>query len=206
MISIYIAEYSLKEGEKKHQIEHRTGMELLRLGLAELYDIHFEEEQLPEKIKRGIHGKPFLEGNEGLHFNISHCTGMAACGFADVPMGVDAEKMADFKKPLLKRFLTEQEQAFMNEISDDPVLYREMFYRFWTLKESYIKWNGMGFSFAPKDVSFEIKLNEKHEVLAIECSDKTVCCMQEKVGEDTILSVCIEQRAKEAMQLEFRNV
>lgn len=204
MIPIYIAEYSLKEGEKKYQVEHRKGLELLRLGLAELYDIHLSEKKLEERIKRGPHGKPFLAGREDIFFNISHCDGLAACGFDVCSLGIDLERTAVLKKTLLKRILTEAEQDFMQRNEQDPALYQELFYRFWTLKESYIKWNGMGFSFDPKGVSFELQLNEKNEIRNIVCSDVRVCCMQKKIGKDTILSVCRDQSGKEDIQIEIR--
>lgn len=204
MIPIYIAEYSLKEGEKKYQIEHRTGLELLRLGLEELYDICLDEKELEAQIGRGPHGKPFLNGTEDIFFNISHCDGLVVCGFDVCPLGIDLEKEAVLKKTLLKRILTESEQNFMKQNEQDPALYQELLRRFWTLKESYIKWNGMGFSFDPKAVSFEIKMNEKNEILDIVCSDERVCCMQMKIKEDTILSVCTERSKKEDIRMEIR--
>lgn len=205
MIPIYIAEYSLKEGEKKYQIEHRKGLELLRLGLEELYDIHLGEKELEARIKRGPHGKPFLDGREDIFFNISHCDGMAACGFDVCPIGIDLEHTAVLKKSLLKRILTEAEQDFMKKNEQDPVLYQELFYRFWTLKESYLKWNGMGFSLDPKSVSFEMTLNEANDILDIACSDERVFCMQKKIGEHTILSVCRDRSEKEEIRMEIRS-
>lgn len=204
MISIYLAEYSLKDGDKKYQIEHRKGLELLRLGLEELYDIRLEENELELRIKRGSHGKPFLDGREDIFFNISHCDGMAACGFDVCPIGIDLENIVVLKKTLLKRILMESEQEFMKQNEQNPALYRELCCRFWTLKESYLKWNGMGFSFDPRAVSFKMKLNEENKILDIACSDERVCCMQKKIGEHTILSVCRDRSEAEDIRIDVR--
>ena len=88
MIRVYITGYTLHAGEKKYQIEHQKGLSLLRHGLKEIYNLAINENDLLHIIAYGEHGKPFLHGFDGIHFNISHCDGLAACAFSDKPLSL----------------------------------------------------------------------------------------------------------------------
>lgn len=98
----------------------------------------------------GPYGKPQISGQSDLHFNISHTEGMALCAIGPYPVGCDVQIIRDVKIPVAKKVLSEREyEAFIK--SDSP---EEMFCTLWTLKESFLKYDGRGLHAAPSDVCF----------------------------------------------------
>jgi len=191
MITVYITSYVLKEIKKKHKQEHETGLQLLCYGLEEIYGISLNMEEIQAEIELGEHGKPYLKRWKGIHFNISHCDGLVVCAFSDVPIGVDIEQTHDFKESLPKRVLTEREQNFLFQYKEEQEFYQELFFRFWTLKESYIKWDGSGFYKEPTDISFELDLNQNP--IGISSSKKQLAFYQEKIMDTYFLAICSAQ-------------
>jgi 4'-phosphopantetheinyl transferase len=96
------------------------------------------------EIRYGEWGKPFIPG--GVQFNLSHSGHFACCAAAPSPVGVDIErwKERDFAA-LARRFFHPDEQAafFHNPGA-------RTFCGIWTLKESYLKMTGAGFSTPPE--------------------------------------------------------
>ena len=88
-------------------------------------------------------GKPFLPRCPELHFSLSHSGTAAMCAVADRPVGCDIQRMAPRSLRLAERYYTaaEQERIF-SRATDEARL--EMFYRIWTLKESFLKCIGLG--------------------------------------------------------------
>lgn len=198
MLRLYAATFDIEEKNKKYQIEHRKGMELLLRGLKELYSLSFCIEELEKEMEYGEHGKPFLRNHREIHFNISHCEGMAVCLFAEGEVGVDVERIAEFREAVIYKVLTKAEQEVM--AAYEGQMWREMFYRFWTLKECYLKQSGKGFTESPQNVSFTIE--RYGETYQIGCTDERVCFWQNKVKGEFILSVCSEKPERIEMQWE----
>lgn len=95
-----------------------------------------------QSISLGINdgGKPFIEGEEGLHFNASHCGGDLAVAFGYAPVGFDMERKdrkADFVG-VAKRFFSEDEAREISQYGGD------LFLRLWTAKEAMLKLTGRG--------------------------------------------------------------
>jgi 4'-phosphopantetheinyl transferase len=94
----------------------------------------------------GEFGKPALEadcaGSE-LHFNISHTRGFVACAIARDEVGVDVEasdRMTDFD--IGDRFFAPEEAQLVRSAPSETRA--SIFFRFWTLKEAFIKATGEG--------------------------------------------------------------
>ena len=197
MITVYYTSYTLQQGKKKHELEHEFGLLLLQKGLKEQFHLSLEIQELEEKLKNEAHGKPYLRGEENIHFNISHCNGLVACALSDEQVGLDVEEIQDFKESLPKRILSDKEQEYLAGFQADTMQYREQFFRFWTLKESYVKWDGRGFLKEPRDISFELDL--KKDPIEITFSDKEGLCetntafYQEKIKDMYFLAVCSRQ-------------
>ncbi len=116
-------------------------------------------------VSYGPNGKPFLMdfvcgiGNEKLqkpvHFNLSHSEEKVMCVISDAEVGCDVEKITDIDLEIAKRFFftTEYETIVAGET---PNQQRELFYRLWTLKESFMKATGLGMAL-PLD-SFRVDL------------------------------------------------
>jgi len=104
-------------------------------------------------------GKPFVAGPCAmpLEFNLSHTQGLAVCLVAlGREVGVDAE---DVTRPvdhltLARRFFAAPEVAVLEALP--PPQQPEAFYRFWTLKEAYVKARGLGLSVPLGDFAFTV--------------------------------------------------
>ena len=110
-----------------------------------------------DDIAADENGKPFLLSGEA-QFNLSHSGNFALCAVADCEVGCDAEKIRDVEPDVAKRFFTDGEYAAISA-AQSPEGKRELFFRLWTLKESFIKAAGAGLSVPLR--SFEIELGEK---------------------------------------------
>ncbi len=118
-------------------------------------------------------GKPVFQGDNGLHFNISHSGGYVALAFGKTPLGVDIEcvKRKDLK--VAKRFFRQEEYDDLagKTGAEQP----DIFCRMWTGKEAVLKASGAGLS-VPLD-SFSV-LEE-----IVECSGKQYELHRQKITE-----------------------
>ena len=124
---------------EKREHEHNVAYALLEDMLRRYFDI------TKPTILKNENGKPYVE-NEGVHFSISHTSGLASCVVADTPVGVDCEKIAaksdvDIQK-FANRFFVENEVELLKEGGFNST----DFYRLWTGKEAVIKKRGSNMS------------------------------------------------------------
>jgi len=194
MITIYLAPYTISYPDKRHITEHDLGHCLLCRGLSDLFHIHFSAEELSAHLGQGVHKKPFLPEYPDVHFNISHCSGLVVCAFSNAPIGIDAENIRPFRDHLLRKVLTDSEKGFLMTTKNDPALYSEWFFRFWTLKESRIKQSGTGMSVALTDFSFQFDVDaqsgSEKSLLHPLCSEKDLYFSQFRHADTFIISVC----------------
>jgi len=94
-------------------------------------------------ILKSPDGKPILKENSQIHFNISHSKEMILCTISDSPIGCDIEKMGYLRINIADRFFHEKEYKKISSETDDNKK-KELFYKYWTAKESYIKSIGTG--------------------------------------------------------------
>ncbi|MBC6429630.1 4'-phosphopantetheinyl transferase superfamily protein [Nostoc sp. HG1] len=95
-------------------------------------------------------GKPVLAdtfADTGLAFNLSHSQGLGLCAVNSTrQIGVDLEyirSMSDLEA-LAKRFFLPREYEMLRSLS--PNQQQEVFFRYWTCKEAYLKATGDGLS------------------------------------------------------------
>ncbi|GHU41874.1 hypothetical protein FACS1894111_04870 [Clostridia bacterium] len=105
------------------------------------------------------YGKPYAKGIE---FNLSHCRMCAVIITADEACGIDVEAVRDFDRNIIPLCFTKSEQRQLADASEC----NDLFFRLWTLKESYIKNVGEGLSHDLLSVSFDLTGE------SIRCSDK----------------------------------
>jgi 4'-phosphopantetheinyl transferase len=107
---------------------------------------------------RNFYGKPTLvyPKSSGLEFNISHTSGLAVCAVGNgCHVGVDVERAGRDVDALAlaRRYFSKFEYE---QLASVPAANRrQLFYRLWTLKESYIKARGIGLSIPLADFSFD---------------------------------------------------
>ncbi len=90
------------------------------------------------------YGKPFLLGQNDIHFNISHSGKWVVCAVSDYPVGIDVEVIKHTEFDIAKRFFSKDEYKELQKQPDEQK--QAYFYKLWTLKESYIKAVGKGLS------------------------------------------------------------
>ena len=180
MVWIYHAFFEPGTCGNKRETEHEQGLWLLRRALRERYGIECREGRPPELVE-GAHGKPYLKEYPQIHFNISHCMGLAVLAIGDCTVGIDAECVRPYREPLLKRVLSDAELRQMEEAGESER--EELFFRFWTLKESYVKAVGCGITVPLQDISFQIGKNGE-----IACEKTGWSFRQWKLAEKYIVS------------------
>jgi len=107
----------------------------------------------PEKLifSVGKCGKPKLKYPVGkkIDFNISHSGNLIAIAVSESgKVGIDVEKMRKIDTRVARSYFSKQDLSY---IASDKKNQKENFYKIWTLKESYIKAVGKGFSLPVKD-------------------------------------------------------
>lgn len=134
-------------GDIPRSQEHSHAHRLLRECLKKL-GIDYSE----ELVSLGGHGKPYLRDFPCIHYNLTHSRGIAACIVSGSECGIDGEKIRPYRPNVVKREFSERERQL---IENAPEKERdELFFRIWTLKESYIKATGQGLSFPLKNAEF----------------------------------------------------
>ncbi|MEI8199635.1 MAG: 4'-phosphopantetheinyl transferase superfamily protein [Eubacteriales bacterium] len=124
---------------------------LLRTGMSGEHGI----DVVNDDIIRNAWGKPFLKDHPDIYFNVSHCTGGVALSISSFRTGIDIEKVRSFSEITARKILADNE---LETIKNSK--YPELdFFRFWTLKESYLKALGIGISYPLNKINFTIDQN-----------------------------------------------
>lgn len=95
--------------------------------------------------------KPYFPSLPDVHFNLSHSGSFAVCVVSDFEAGCDVEKISPKHLGVARRALSKPEQDFLDSASQGDRL--SLFFRLWTLKESFMKATGLGFRLVMKDFS-----------------------------------------------------
>jgi len=101
-------------------------------------------------FRRGPHGKPYVEpprSSQYLHFNVSHSDELALVAVSrQREVGVDLERVRplDGIDDMVTRYFAPAERLAFDRVPPDARL--STFYRYWTLKEAYLKACGVGLS------------------------------------------------------------
>lgn len=136
---------------EKHRRESLATRVLVRSALSHGRAVQPEAWRFKEKK----HGKPFLDPDCGLHFNLSNSVGLVVCLVAERgEVGVDAESPARSPQimEVVKAVFSSAERAQLEEL--EGVAKQDRALSLWTLKEAYIKARGMGLALPLKKISF----------------------------------------------------
>lgn len=124
------------------------------------------------------YGKPYLAKEQGVKFNLSHAGDWVVAAVSSLEVGIDVEQIKPIEMDIAKRFFTKDEYLELMTVNEkDRII---LFYKLWTLKESYVKMIGKGLTipFNTFSISLEhgIVLNhikQTHISLNTEFIDKT---------------------------------
>ena len=129
----------------------------LSAGAYLLLDKLLKEENITNPIfKTGKYGKGYISNDEDIYFNLSHSGKVVTCALSDNEIGIDIE----YDDPTIDLniakhyFYNAEYENIMN--SKDPA---NEFFKYWVLKESYMKYTGLGFNLELD--SFEIIINNQ---------------------------------------------
>lgn len=137
-----------------------------------------------------------LSGNESYNFShsgkyvlCSVCTG-ADCFDGEVRVGCDVEKMNGCRLKVAKHFFCESEYRCIAETEEKGGKQEEAFYRYWVLKESFMKAVRKGMALAPD--SFEVRLGNPSKLIRQpEAYQESFFYMESELGDGTYrVAVC----------------
>lgn len=139
---------------------------LVRFLLSSCTHLHPEE----FKFIENKYGKPDLVPgllDIPVKFNLSHSGGVTACALTlDNDIGLDIENcQRQIDLNIADRFFSASEANYLNQCSQKEK--QNVFYDFWTLKESYIKARGEGLSIGLDKFSFKLDKNN----ISINCHE-----------------------------------
>ncbi len=128
----------LKFRRREDALRTLIGDRLLRQVLSEETGVPTAALALAEEES----GKPVLAGRDDLFFNISHSGSWVVCVTDDRPVGVDIEEVRSINLAVSRVWMSRDERKALQLT---PEASRQaLFYRLWTMKESYAKADGSG--------------------------------------------------------------
>ena len=153
-------------------------------------------------LSLGEYGKPSFAACPEIHFSLSHSGEYAVCVMAPCETGCDIETVKPFREAVAKRVFTGEEYLWL---SGEKKAGRgdEAFCRLWTLKESFLKVTGKGFSFPVQEAGFSFA--EGPPVLLLHGQPELSCSFFElQFSPEYRCAVCLQSR--NAMQPEVIQV
>ena len=108
--------------------------------------------EVPMAFTCGAQGKPYFKDG-GVYFNLSHSGEYVLCALAPYEVGCDVEQITPIDLKIARRFFFRSEYDDIAAQETEEAR-SELFFRYWTLKESFMKVTGLGMKL-PLD-AFEI--------------------------------------------------
>ena len=133
-------------------------------------------------IEYARYGKPYINGNNKIEFSISHSGNWVVVAISNITVGVDIEEIKHKDSLVIERFFSSNEK---DDIYENIKTSDEKYYKLWTLKESYMKFTGLGLQVPIEQCVFQKK--NKEYVLA---DNKQLQFSSFYVSSGYIVSVC----------------
>ncbi len=131
-----------------------------RSALRRLIGGYLKIDPSEARLDEGPFGKPWLSRpDRALRFNISHTPGLGVISISrTIETGIDVESSVRSirDRELIPRCFTEREQR---QIEADESTWQDMFFRFWTAKESLMKATGLGLSIDPRKIEVTLPVS-----------------------------------------------
>lgn len=178
----YLSKERIQKLEKQKNVNRRKqilGAGLLLEKVLKLYGVS------QDNVTIGQNGKPEAEG---ICFNLSHSGNFVVCAVSDKPVGCDVEKIRKASEEIAERHFCESENIYLKTCDSNK--YDEEFFRFWTVKESYLKMTGEGLKVPLREV--EVILAEEVKVLRSGILQQ--CFIKEYRIPEYQITVCAEEQ------------
>lgn len=138
-------------------------------------------------FQRESNNKPFIENPQGIKFNISHTDGCVIAGFSKREIGVDVEKINkrfSFQDILKECFVEKEINLIRNK--------HTLFFKYWTAKEAYLKWEGSGLLRNPKEIEI-LYVNESFIKIRDKNMKKAKTLKPIKLSKNYVGALCISE-------------
>jgi Phosphopantetheinyl transferase len=135
----------------RHRRESLATRALMRIALSQ----HRSLQPEAWRLRENQHGKPYLDPDCGLQFNLSNSLNLVVCLVSEnseVGVDVEAHTRAPQIMEVIQRVFSPAERAQLDLLDQAGKLDRVL--SLWTLKESYIKARGMGLALPLQKISF----------------------------------------------------
>lgn len=100
-------------------------------------------------IRLSKFGKPTLDKSPNFFFNISHSGNYVGIAYGEVDVGFDIQEKVTFSENIVtKCFKNKEFEQF------GPYNKQEVFFKLWTIKESYVKLLGLGLNKQFRDITY----------------------------------------------------
>ncbi len=191
---IFAEAYSRMPQERQKKIDRMAFQKDKCLSLAAgcLLQRALEEAGISDRrLALSKNGKPSLaDPSIPFRFSLSHSGEEALCavnpGFEEIGCDVEAIKVPDMK--VAERFFHPDEFSLL--LSAEGQKQAETFYRLWTLKESFLKVTGLGFSLPLKD--FRIFWDEAGRIQAEQSVNEKSYRFGSEIEGEYALAWCLE--------------
>ena len=106
-------------------------------------------------FETGKYGKAYISNYEDIYFNLSHSGKLVLCAISDMEVGADVEYIDDKIDLNIAQqyFYNSEYKSIMNAENKS-----DEFFKYWVLKESYMKYTGLGMNLELN--SFEIIIED----------------------------------------------
>lgn len=157
--------------------------------VGELLRMVFGLEKGTYRLVKGEHGKPYVAGSAvPVFFNLSHSGDYIVCALSEQEVGVDIERTGKMKMEVARRFFHPGEVEVLEALPDEKR--NDMFFRYWSVKESFLKYTGSGLSFPL--CSFEVCFKNNGIRIEKQHSRISVCIRECLIDKDYKCFVCSE--------------
>jgi 4'-phosphopantetheinyl transferase len=144
----------------RHRHQYLVTRTLVRTSLSSYYSVKPSD----WRFGKNKYGKPEIshpDANLPVRFNLSHAEGLIICGIVlEYNIGVDVEDVQRNTRTTcnkLSAYFSKREIEDIQQLSAEQQ--KDRFFDYWTLKESYIKARGAGFSIPLDKFSFKFRGN-----------------------------------------------
>ena len=140
---------ALPESRRKKADQYKNPEDRLRaLASGALLLKLCDEENLPasmEDLTENPYGKPYFALHQDICFSLSHSGTKVLLAASDRAIGCDIEVIRERLNimTIASRYYSPEEYQML-QAEADPDAYRRLFYRLWTLRESFVKETGLG--------------------------------------------------------------
>lgn len=172
------------------------GAELLLMQACKDFGIDYPK----QKFVYDEFGKPKFADCE-YHFSLSHSGSRAMCVMTENSVGCDVEQITCPNLEIAKRFFSEDEYARIDKCETQTEK-DDLFFRLWTLKESFMKCTGQGFHIPMN--RFSISIHNHSIELKQSLNDSTYSFYEFDAKDGYKYATCIKNSGSAKVDIQWK--